>query len=127
VCGKLTDAATQNITHTLCGAPVRDMSTVTPIVIGISGGVATIAVIIRCSTSDAMMSLDNVFAVAALAAALPISVVGLYMPEDGFGTDVWTLTPSQITRIIKVALLVLVHDASLTWHRFCGSAKSSTC
>jgi hypothetical protein len=111
----------------VCGTPVRDMSTVTPIVIGISGGVATIAVIIRCSTSDALMSLDNVFAVAALASALPISVVGLYMPEDGFGTDVWTLTPGQITRIIKVALHVPVHDTSLTWHRSCGSAKSSTC
>jgi hypothetical protein len=127
VCYKLTDIATQNITHTLCGAPIRDISTVTPLVIGISGGVATIAIIIRCSTSDALMSLDNIFAVAALVAALPISIVGLYMPEDGFGRDVWTLTPNQITRIIKVAPYLLVHDSSLTWHRSCGSAKSSTC
>jgi hypothetical protein len=110
----------------VCGAPVRDISNVTPLVIEISGAVAIVAIIIRCATSEALFSLDNVFAVAALAAAIPISVIGLYMPNDGFGKDVWTLTHRQITRTVKVTLHDLVIDSSLTWCRFCGLARSST-
>ena len=91
----------------MCGAPVRDISHVTPLVIEISGAVAIVSVVIRCATSDSLFSLDNIFSVVALATAVPISIIGLYMPDDGFGKDVWTLTPRQISRTVKVILDVM--------------------
>lgn len=69
--------ATKNATSTLCGEPVRDITNITPIVTGVSGAIAIIAVGIRCSQYT-YLGADDVFAVLSLAAALPMGVLEFF-------------------------------------------------
>lgn len=67
VCISLTGGkAAQNITQTMCGQPVRDITHITPIVTGVSGGAAMIAVITRILVAGGITSLDDLFALVAL-------------------------------------------------------------
>lgn len=50
----------------MCGQPVRDITHITPIVTGVSGGAAVLAVIIRVAVTGRMFALDDFFAVTAL-------------------------------------------------------------
>ncbi|KAL5402322.1 hypothetical protein PMIN04_013006 [Paraphaeosphaeria minitans] len=92
----------QNATQTMCGAPVRDITHVTPIITGTSGGVAIIGVAVRVLMSGADFWLDDAMCVAALIFAIPMAILEFLMSGLGFGKDIWTLTPSQIYRIVQV-------------------------
>lgn len=65
-CTLIEALAAQNITQTMCGAPIRDITHITPIVTGVSGGAAIISVITRILVAGGMFALDDVFAIAAL-------------------------------------------------------------
>lgn len=86
----------------MCGNPVRDITSTTPIVTGVSGGLAILAVIVRCIRLDAYFGYDDIFAVASLLAALPMGALEFVMAKDGFGKDIWTIPFENIYRIIKV-------------------------
>jgi hypothetical protein len=86
----------------MCGAPVRDITHITPIVTGISGGFAIIGVLVRGFASGGRLELDDIFAIAALISALPMGILEFFMSSDGFGKDIWTIEPSNIYRIVKV-------------------------
>lgn len=90
------------MTETMCGNPVRDNTMTTPIVTGVSGGLATIGVIIRCVRFDAYFGLDDAFAIASLVFAIPMGVLEFIMAKDGFGKDIWNIPFENIYRIIKV-------------------------
>jgi hypothetical protein len=102
ICNQLTIKGAQNSTQTMCGAPVRDITHITPIVTGISGGFAIIGVLVRGFASGGRLELDDIFAIAALISALPMGILEFFMSSDGFGKDIWTIEPSNIYRIVKV-------------------------
>jgi hypothetical protein len=87
----------------LCGAPVRDITHITPIVSGVSGGLATLAVIIRCFPTGGRLELDDIFAIVALLFALPMGILEFVMSADGFGKDIWNIQPENVYRIVKVS------------------------
>jgi hypothetical protein len=99
---ELTNVAALNITKTLCGQPVRDITHITPIVTGVSGGAALISVIIRSLLAGSVFGLDDFFAIAAMVAALPMGILEFFMAADGFGKDIWTIPPHKIYRIVRV-------------------------
>ncbi|KAF2709866.1 hypothetical protein K504DRAFT_429933 [Pleomassaria siparia CBS 279.74] len=93
--------AAQNITQTMCGAPVRDITHITPIVSGVSGGAAILVVLIRCFPTGGAFTLDDMFAVAALVSALPMGILEFFMSADGFGKDIWNIPPENVYRIVR--------------------------
>ncbi|KAF2760398.1 hypothetical protein EJ05DRAFT_508938 [Pseudovirgaria hyperparasitica] len=95
----------KNSSMTLCGAPIRDLTAITPIVTGVSGGLAVIAVSVRTFSVGNMIHADTVCAIIAILSAFPMGVLEMIMSHDGFGRDIWTLTPDKITRIVKFTWL----------------------
>ncbi|KAH7112486.1 hypothetical protein B0J11DRAFT_185921 [Dendryphion nanum] len=98
----------QNVTQTMCGQPVRDITHITPIVTGVSGAAAIIAVVVRSALAYASFSLDDMFAVAALISALPMGILEFFMAADGFGKDIWNIPHNNIYQIIKFTWLTEV-------------------
>ena len=88
----------------MCGAEVRDITHITPIIAGTSGGAAIIGVVVRVWMSGADFWLDDAMCVLALAFAIPMAVLEFLMSSLGFGKDIWTLTPAQIYRIVQVCI-----------------------
>ncbi|KAI0433528.1 50S ribosomal protein L36e [Xylaria sp. FL1042] len=93
----------KNATETLCGAEVRDITAVTPIITAVSGILAIIAVIMRVFDALPNRSLQpaDLCAIAALLTGIPLGVLELIMSTLGFGKDIWTLTPYRITHIVR--------------------------
>jgi hypothetical protein len=87
----------------MCRVPARDITHITPIVTGISGGLATIGVVVRCFVRARDFGLDDSFAIAALVFALPMGILEFFMSTDGFGKDIWTIPPANIYRIVQVS------------------------
>lgn len=90
----------------MCGAEVRDVTYITPIIAGTSGGAATIGVIIRVWMSGNDFWLDDAMCVIALLFAVPMAILEFLMSGLGFGKDIWTLTPDQIYRIVQVSTII---------------------
>jgi hypothetical protein len=104
----------------MCGAPVRDITHITPIVSGVSGGFAILAVLVRCFPTGGAFALDDIFAVAALVSALPMGILEFVMSADGFGKDIWNIPAEKVYRIVKVSSLqrlasALLTEMQLTW------------
>lgn len=98
-------AAAQNASHTRCGQVARDITHITPIVTGVSGGIALLSVIFRIGLAGRNIALDDVFAMAAMIAALPMGILEFFMAADGFGKDIWTIPGEQIYRIVQFTWL----------------------
>lgn len=98
--------AAQNITQTMCRAPVRDNTRTIPFVAGAFGGAAFIAVLIRCTIRISNFGLDDIFAVATLVAATPLGAIQFLVSADGFGKDIWTIASDKVYRIVKVSQLI---------------------
>lgn len=94
--------AAQNVTQTMCGGEVRDITHITPIISGTSGAAAIIAVIVRVWMSGSSFWLDDAMCVIAIVFAIPMAVLEFLMSNLGFGKDIWTLTPDAIYRIVQV-------------------------
>lgn len=87
----------------MCNLPVHDITHVTPIVSGISGGLATIAVTIRTVLAIGDFYIDDLFIIVALVVgALPMGILEFFTSADGFGRDMWTVEPDKLYRIIQV-------------------------
>ncbi|KAJ4358363.1 uncharacterized protein N0V89_002945 [Didymosphaeria variabile] len=104
-CTVIDALAAQNATQAMCGAPVRDITHITPIITGTSGAAAIIGVAVRVWMSGPDFWLDDAMCVAALVFAIPMAVLEFLMSGLGFGKDIWTLTPGQIYRIVQYTWL----------------------
>jgi hypothetical protein len=87
----------------MCGAPVRDNTHITPVIVYISGGLATIGVMVRCIAKIRNFGLDDISALAAFVTGVAMAIIIVIMSADGFGKDIWTLYPARITRILQVS------------------------
>lgn len=86
----------------MCGAPVRDITHITPIITGTSGGAAIIGVVIRVWMSGSDFGLDDAMCVVALVFAIPMAILEFIMSGLGFGKDIWTRMPGEIYKIVQV-------------------------
>jgi hypothetical protein len=123
---QLINLGAQNSTQTMCGAPVRDITHITPLVTGISGGVAIIGVVVRCIATAGTFALDDIFAIAALVNAIPMGILEFVMSNDGFGKDIWTIPPAKIYRIVQVSMLTRQNQSRLSKCSSPGSRRYST-
>jgi hypothetical protein len=92
-----------NSTQTMCGAPVRDNTHITPIIIYVTGSLATITIIARCIARTDNFALDDISALAAFVTGVAMAIIIVVMSAAGFGKDLWTLDPARITRILEVS------------------------
>ncbi|KAJ8128635.1 hypothetical protein O1611_g5000 [Lasiodiplodia mahajangana] len=95
--------AAKNSTETLCGGEIRDNTVVTPVIVAVSGILAIVAVTMRVidALPNRFLQPADICAILALVTAIPLGVLELIMSTLGFGKDIWTLTPSHITRIVR--------------------------
>jgi len=88
----------------MCGTPIRDQSNIIFVTGIVAGSIALAAVSIR--TLVALMQnsfgLDDVFALAAEAACLPVTVIQCITPKLGFGKDTWAVPHSDIYKVLRV-------------------------
>ncbi|EOA91722.1 uncharacterized protein SETTUDRAFT_80947, partial [Exserohilum turcica Et28A] len=98
----------RNNTATMCGEPVRDNTRITPIISGVSGGAAILAILARCYAVGKSFAVDDLFAVISLILALPMGIVEFFMSVDGFGKDVWTLAPDKINSVVRLTWITEV-------------------
>lgn len=108
-----------NTTSTACGVPVRDHSSdmvISSLTVGITTFVAVVLRIIsRLFTGQKQLMMDDWFILATFvssptiqtsaidnqqAIALPPTVFGPILAENGLGKDMWTLPPQQITNVL---------------------------
>jgi hypothetical protein len=94
--------AAQNITETLCEHPIRDITHITPIVTGVSGGLAIFAVVVRTIIAGAGIATDDILVIVALITALPMGILEFFMAADGFGKDIWNIPSEKVYTIVKV-------------------------
>lgn len=136
----------KNITQTICGHPVRDRSATVRLSSGIYMAVAALSYLLRiaskihiqwpwngpfrCITQlwwdDVAMTITVLFALSQSALGKPIS-------SPGLGKDIWTLTPPQITKFIKIfyygellyitGLSMVKNSMLLSYLRFFASAR----
>lgn len=92
----------QNTTATICDRPIRDRTYISPIITGVSGGAALFSVAARCYIVGKGFALDDFFAVLAFISAIPLGVMQFLSLDAGNGRDTWTVTPENITLIMKV-------------------------
>jgi hypothetical protein len=92
---------TKNATMVLCGAPVRDVRPSFVSINTIMGIISGICVILRFGTKliyKLSMGLDDLFImITMILAAYCICINAYGAAPAGIGTDIWTLTPEQIT------------------------------
>jgi hypothetical protein len=96
----------------MCGKPVRDITHITPIVSGVSGGAALLVLVVRALITGGEYTLDDFFVLAAFAAALPMGILEFFMAADGFGRDIWTIPADKIYRIVQVRAYSVMARAS---------------
>lgn len=99
---------------------MRDITHITPIVTIVFGILAIFSVFIRCLATVDRLALDDIFAIAALATALPMGILEFFLSSDGFGKDIWTIPPSKIYRITQVSKTLfparcVTYDSQFTW------------
>ncbi|XWW97979.1 hypothetical protein V2A60_005975 [Cordyceps javanica] len=92
----------KNITNTVCDVPVRDRSSKYTIVSNTLGIISAIFVIQRFAYklwAGLDLGWDDWFCLMTIISGVPATVFNAHwLPQNGMGRDVWTLTPSQITR-----------------------------
>ncbi|OIW34620.1 hypothetical protein CONLIGDRAFT_675588 [Coniochaeta ligniaria NRRL 30616] len=102
-CTVVEGLAARNFTASLCKEPVRDKSLTAPIATAVSGSIALVLVFLRmydCWVRGEYQWAD-LCAVLAMVFSLPMDVYEFYMKAEGMGKDIWTLTPTQITNVVK--------------------------
>ncbi|KAI0875611.1 50S ribosomal protein L36e [Hypoxylon argillaceum] len=102
-CTVIEALSAKNSTETLCGAKVRDNTVVTPVIVAVSGILAIVAVVMRVldALPNRKLQPADICAILALVTAIPLGTLELVMSTLGFGRDIWTLTPSHITLIVR--------------------------
>ncbi|KAF2091595.1 hypothetical protein K490DRAFT_31609, partial [Saccharata proteae CBS 121410] len=95
----------ENVTQTICGAPVRDRTDLAG-TIGVTGGIiALLAFIMRMMASLPVvgrpLGWDDWTMCALVALAAPPTVFSVILSDNGLGKDIWTLPAENITNVLK--------------------------
>ncbi|KAJ4149932.1 hypothetical protein LMH87_010705 [Akanthomyces muscarius] len=92
----------KNITDTVCDVPARDRSRKYTIVSNTLGIISALFVIQRFAYklwAGLDFGWDDWFCLITILSGIPATVFNAHwLPQNGMGRDVWTLTPSQITK-----------------------------
>lgn len=95
-----------NVTSTRCGTPIRDNSNIIFVTGVVAGTAALVAVSVHTLVAIMQESfgLDDVFALAAEAACLPVTVIQCIIPKLRKGKDTWAVAHNNIYRVLKVGV-----------------------
>lgn len=115
------DAASINVTHTACGAPVRDKTakwnqTIIPL------GVVTIVIVVirlvfkRFFSATSRLGSDDWAITGTLAICIAGMVIGIDgLTANGMGKDVWTLTTNEISNVaLYLYILEILYFAGMS-------------
>ncbi|QDS69216.1 hypothetical protein FKW77_000750 [Venturia effusa] len=88
----------------MCNTPMRDRSNVIFAAGFVAGSVALISVSVRTlhSIMQGKFGLDDVFALAAEAACLAVTVIQCITPKLGFGKDTWVVPQQNIYKVLRL-------------------------
>ena len=115
----LTDQpATKNTTATLCGEPIRDETHIVSYAGVIGCVIAVVAYLLRmiskvsfpCEGAVKVINnlwWDDAVATFAMAEIIALSAFSVVLADLGLGKDIWTLSPTNITHILKVSITML--------------------
>lgn len=94
--------ATQNITNTACGAPIRDRGKKYTVISNIMGPLSGAFVIQRIAYkiwAGLDFGWDDWFCLITIVSGIPATIFNAHqLVDNGMGRDVWTLQPNQITQ-----------------------------
>lgn len=116
-----------NATDTVCDRPYRDEGHVLVICAAVLGTSALLAVAMRVYVAIRQNSFgyDDTFACLAACMSVPNSIGLATSAMLGLGRDIWTLTPHEITKVLKVGSPISrVSEVYLTCRLF-TSVKTS--
>ncbi|KAE8151417.1 hypothetical protein BDV25DRAFT_138839 [Aspergillus avenaceus] len=100
----------------MCDQPVRDITHITPIVTTVFGILAIIATLMRTLQFPKQFGAEDIFAILALLASLPMGALEFVMSNYGFGKDIWTIPFDNITRIVQYTWITqMLYIASQSW------------
>lgn len=116
-----TPSDTKNTTMALCGAPVRNDGSGFLRLNDVMGTFSGVFVLIRFATKIGYripLGIDDLFVGITMVFSIPCIVINSYgLGPAGLGTDIWTLTPTQITDFGRwfyvIAILYFVVQTSL--------------
>ncbi|OBT69098.1 hypothetical protein VE03_01397 [Pseudogymnoascus sp. 23342-1-I1] len=120
-CTVIENLQSTNQTYAACGVPTRSQATT---IIGISatfGAVAWLMVIMRLvdrhfSTQTTLGWDDYLVALAGLS-SFAMTIPCFYAVKSGFGTDIWGLTPEQISNSLR--FIYVAYPLYMTTEAFC--------
>lgn len=97
---------TRNISLTTCGAPVRDRGAsyvlLSNVMICIAAAFVVMRFTFKATVSRMDFGYDDWCVLATLITAIPSAVITVFgTVENGLGQDIWTLTPTQITKMLQ--------------------------
>ncbi|KAL2162551.1 hypothetical protein VTH06DRAFT_7465 [Thermothelomyces fergusii] len=107
-CNVFDGLVAKNVTATMCKEPVRNRSLVAPLGATITGGLALICVILRVYESGIRkkeFQWADLWAVISMICSIPMDACEWFMRAHGMGRDIWTLTPDEITEVVKYTWL----------------------
>lgn len=98
--------ATRNISLTNCGAPVRshgqDYVVLSNVMVCVAAAFVGIRFAFKATVSRLEIGYDDWCVLATLIAAIPSAIITVYgTVKNGLGRDIWTLTPREITEMLK--------------------------
>ncbi|KAF4995946.1 hypothetical protein FGRMN_4801 [Fusarium graminum] len=95
--------STKSATLSLCHAPIRDRISSYVVLNNVMGVLSSVSCLVRFAAKflcEIPLGIDDLFILITILAAIPCIVIPPYgLAQNGLGTDIWTLTPMQITKL----------------------------
>ncbi|KAJ5760225.1 Nucleic acid-binding OB-fold [Penicillium odoratum] len=92
---------TANATSTMCHSPIRNKTNVIISRNSVFGGLAIVATFIRSLEFRKHFGLEDIFVIFGLVFSARMGILEFFMVDAGYGRDIWTISFSDITLILK--------------------------
>ncbi|KFY79316.1 hypothetical protein V499_01696 [Pseudogymnoascus sp. VKM F-103] len=120
-CTVVENLQSTNQTYAACGVPIRSQGTTITGLAGSFGVMAWVMVVLRLIhrhfSTQAKLGWDDYLVGLAGLSSMAMTIPALLAVKEGFGTDIWGLTPTQITNCLR--FLYLAYPFYMTTEAFC--------
>ncbi|KAJ5967134.1 Nucleic acid-binding OB-fold [Penicillium viridicatum] len=90
----------------MCHSPIRNKANVITITNSVLGGLAIVATFIRSLEFHKHFGLEDIFVIFGLLFSVGMGILEFFMVDAGYGRDIWTISFSNITFILKYNWIV---------------------
>ncbi|OQE17396.1 hypothetical protein PENFLA_c024G03936 [Penicillium flavigenum] len=97
---------TANATSTMCHSPIRNKANVITITNSVFGVSAIVATFIRSLEFRKHFGQEDIFVIFGLLFSVGMGILEIFMIDAGYGRDIWTISFSNITLILKYNWIV---------------------